>query len=199
MFQRPRNIFPGGTSLKFRAVDEQLQEQLRARRCREAFESIVREFGQRVFRLAYSYLGDEALAEDAAQEVFLRVWRALPHFQGRSSISTWIYAITRNLCLTRVARRASEELRRPRLEPASKPCFGHAPATYDLEQALAQLPAHYRQALVLFYFEGKSYEAAAELLGLPVGTLKTHLHRARKLLRAALEEQYGKPIELRRV
>lgn len=180
-------------------MDERLQEDLRARRYREAFESIVREFGQKVFRLAYSYLEDEALAEDAAQEVFLRIWRALPRFEGRSSISTWVYAIARNLCLTRLARRASEELGRERLEPASRPAFGQAPGAYDLEQALAQLPAHYRQALVLFYFEGKSYEAAAELLGLPVGTLKTHLHRARKLLRAALEEQHGKPIELRGV
>lgn len=180
-------------------VDEQLQKYLRAGRYREAFESIVHEFAQRVFRLAYSYLEDEALAEEAAQEVFLRVWRALPRFEGRSAISTWIYAITRNFCLTRVARRAFEELRRSRLAPTSKPSFGHAPPAYELEQALAQLPPHYRQALVLFYFEGKSYEAAAELLGLPVGTLKTHLHRARKLLRAALEERHGKPIELRRV
>ncbi len=180
-------------------MGERIEELVRAQRRREALEAIVEEFGRKVFRLAYSFLEDEALAEDAAQEVFIRVWRALPQFQGRSSPSTWIYAITRNLCLTRLARRASDERRRSRLVTAAASPARQAPPAYDLEQALGRLPPHYRRVLVLFYFEGKSYEAVAELLGLPLGTVKTHLNRARKRLRAALEEQHEKSFELRRV
>lgn len=74
-----------------------------------------------------------------------------------------------------------------------------APAGYDIEQALSRLPPHYRRVLMLYYFEGKSYQAVAELLGLPLGTVKTHLNRARKRLRAALEEQHEKSFELRRI
>src|SRR5580693_1796363 len=67
----------------------------------QAFERLLDEYRDKVFRLACSILGDEAAAEDAAQEVFLRIWKALPDFRGDSSVSTWIYAIARNTCLTR--------------------------------------------------------------------------------------------------
>jgi RNA polymerase sigma-70 factor (ECF subfamily) len=174
-----------------------IEEHLRAGRYREAFELIVQQFGPKVYRLACSLGNDEALAEDAAQEVLVRVWRALPRFEGRSSVSTWIYAITRNLCLTRAARRAADEIRRSRLAAVPDHAGRQPPSEYDLEQALARLPPHYRRVLVLFYYEGKSYEAVAEALGLPLGTVKTHLNRARKRLRAALEEQHEKSFELR--
>ena len=67
----------------------------------QAFERLLYEYRDRVFRLACSLLGDEAAAEDAAQEIFLKIWKALPSFRGESSLSTWIYAIARNTCLTR--------------------------------------------------------------------------------------------------
>jgi len=66
----------------------------------EEFERIVREFQDKIFRLAFSMLGDRAAAEETAQEVLLRVWKGLPGFRAESSLSTWIYSITRNACLT---------------------------------------------------------------------------------------------------
>ena len=66
----------------------------------EEFERIVREFQDKVFRLAFSMLGDRAAAEEIAQEVLFRVWKGLPRFRAESSLSTWIYSITRNACLT---------------------------------------------------------------------------------------------------
>lgn len=119
----------------------------------------------------------------------MRVWRALPAFERRSSPATWIYAITRNLCRTRAARREVER-KRERSEAESD---DKAPAPWraspDLERALASLPVRYRQVLVFFCYEEKSYEAVAEMLDLPLGTVKTQLQCARSRLRAALEEQ----------
>lgn len=170
-------------------MDEQIWNHLEAGRYREAFELLVEALGNKAFRLACSMLQDEELAKDVVQEVFLRVWRALPAFERRSSPATWVYAITRNLCLTRAARREVERKRERSEAPPAAGVPAPARASADLERALESLPARYRQVLVLFYFEEKSYEAVAEMLDLPLGTVKTQLHRARSRLRAALEEQ----------
>jgi RNA polymerase sigma factor (sigma-70 family) len=74
----------------------------------EEFERIVREFQDKVFRLAFSMLGDRAAAEETAQEVLFRVWKGLPRFRAESSLSTWIYSITRNACLTARSRGGKE-------------------------------------------------------------------------------------------
>ena len=69
-----------------------------------AFDLIVKNFSGKVMRLAYSILGNRALAEDLTQDVFVRIWKALPAYRGLSSVSTWIYSITRNTCLTALKR-----------------------------------------------------------------------------------------------
>jgi len=170
-------------------VDERFWSHFEAGRYREAFEMLVEAFGNKAFRPACSIVQDEDLAKDVTQEVFLRVWRALPAFERRSSPATWIYAITRNLCLSRSARRNVEHRRERSGAPPPASVQAPARAGPDLERALANLPPRYRQLLILFYYEEKSYEAVAEMLGLPLGTVKTQLHRARNQLRAALEEQ----------
>lgn len=170
-------------------MHEQILDPLKAGRYRQALELLVQAFGDKVFRLACSILRDEELAKDAVQEVFLRVWLALPGFEQRSSPATWIYAIARNLCLTRAARREVERKRGRSEARSTAEVPAPARASPDLERALAGLPPRYRQVLVLFYYEEKSYEAVAEMLGMPLGTVKTQLHRARNRLRAALEEQ----------
>lgn len=170
-------------------MDEQIWNDLEAGRYREAFELLVEALGNKAFRLACSMLQDEELAKDVVQEVFLRVWRALPAFERRSSPATWVYAITRNLCLTRAARREVDRSRQCSEAPSRAGVPAPARASADLERALESLPARYRQVLVLFYYEEKSYEAVAEMLDLPLGTVKTQLHRARSRLRAVLEEQ----------
>jgi len=154
----------------------------------EAFERIVEEYQGRVFRLACSILRNEAAAEDAAQEVFIRLWKALPQFRGESSLSTWIYAISRNTCLTRLKReRIRETLPLEEGKVASIPSpQGDPVGEQEIRALVERLPEKYRQVLVLFYFEERSYEQVAEALALPMGTVKTYLHRAKKELASLL-------------
>jgi RNA polymerase sigma-70 factor (ECF subfamily) len=157
----------------------------------QAFERLLDEYREKVFRLACSLLGDEAAAEDAAQETFLKIWRALPGFRGDSSVSTWIYAIARNTCLTR--RRIAARDRTFSLDDADAAAIpSHdipAGMAADLRAALARLPAKYARVLTLFYLEDRSYQQVALALDLPMGTVKTFLHRAKKELAVLLAEQ----------
>lgn len=162
---------------------------LLARRCwQRAFELLVNTYQGKVFRLAYSILGNRTQAEDAAQDALLRVWRALETYNGKASISTWIYAITRNTALSLReyhARRAMAPL-----DSIAEPAAASGEENeQELWNLVAGLPDPYRQAIVLFHMEDKSYDEVARMLDIPVGTVKTHLHRARKLLGARIEEQ----------
>ncbi|HUK17189.1 MAG TPA: sigma-70 family RNA polymerase sigma factor [Bryobacteraceae bacterium] len=151
----------------------------------EEFEAIVREYQDRIFRLACSILGDRASAEEAAQEALVRIWKGLPGFRGQSSLSTWIYAITRNTCFTLMGRWGprTESLEDPagrrEAERRSAATWPAAPVP-DVMALVDRLPAKYRQVVALFYMQEKSYDEVANMLGLPVGTVKTYLFRARK-------------------
>lgn len=151
----------------------------------ENFEALVKEHQDKVFRLCYSMLGDRAQAEDAAQEAFLRIWKSMDRYRGESSIGTWIFSITRNVCLTASAKRkkyfASVEVE----NRGAAPSPDHE---LDIVRLVQQLPDNYRQVVMLFYMEERSYEEVARLLDLPVGTVKTHLHRARKQLATMVKE-----------
>lgn len=150
------------------------------------FEALVKEHQDKVFRLCYSMLGDRAQAEDAAQESFLRIWKAMDRFRGESSMSTWIFSITRNVCLT-----ASRNRAKRRFEPVERADNAGAPSPdreLDIVRFVKQLPENYRHVVMLFYMEERSYDEVARLLDLPVGTVKTYLHRARKQLATMVKE-----------
>jgi RNA polymerase sigma-70 factor, ECF subfamily len=176
------------TSSPASQADAQIQEHLQAKHYREAFGVLLPHYRDRVFRLTFSMLRDRTLAEDTTQDIFLRIWRALPGFAGQSQLSTWIYAISKNACLSELRKRRpqvsldtdeeqqSAEVRALATEDADDS------ATVSVGQLLDQLPERYRQAVVLFYMEDKSYEQTAASLGLPLGTVKALLHRARKRL-----------------
>ena len=131
---------------------------------------------------------DQAAAEDATQDIFLKIWKALPAFRGDSAISTWIYAIARNTCLTR--RRMAAAQRTISLDAADAAAIpSHDPpagSAADLRAAIGRLPAKYARVLVLFYLEDRSYQQVALALDLPMGTVKTYLHRAKKELAVLL-------------
>jgi RNA polymerase sigma-70 factor (ECF subfamily) len=135
--------------------------------------------------------------EDIAQEVFLRVYQAIDRFQGRSSFRTWLYRITRNLCVTELKKRGTRgehlsieeegEEKVNRLLPVSAGGLIDEIERRDLSrnvQALiARLPEKYRTVLTLFYLEQLRYGEIAEIMEIPMGTVKTYIHRARLRLR----------------
>src|SRR5690348_5694972 len=90
-------------------MEQEIRTRLGQKRYREAFELLVSEYQDKVFRLAYAMLGNRAVAEETAQDVFVRIWKALGGYRGEASLSTWIYAIARNTCLTARQRNAARE------------------------------------------------------------------------------------------
>jgi RNA polymerase sigma-70 factor (ECF subfamily) len=171
------------------AMDDGIERHLAAGRHARAFDLVVPAYKDRVFRLAYSILKDRAAAEDAAQETFVRVWKALPRFDGRAALGTWIYAITRNTCLMELRRRRptvsfddpeSTEAQHAAANIATGPADD--PERDNLLRLVETLPRNQQEAVRLFYLEDRSYETVAEQLGMPLGTVKNLLHRARKRL-----------------
>jgi RNA polymerase sigma-70 factor (ECF subfamily) len=156
-----------------------------------AFAAVVEAFERRIYRLCYALLRDAAQAEDAAQETFIRVWRALPGFDGRAALATWLYAIARNRCLTAIGRRRDQlSLSEPDVaalaEAAAAESDADAPGEL-LRELVDALPERYRRAITLFYYGERSIAEVAHQLGVPEGTVKTNLHRARAALLAQLE------------
>ena len=161
-------------------------------------EGLMDRYRQKVMHLAVSILRDQALAEDMAQTVFVKVWQALPKFDGRASLSTWLYTIARNTCLSAVQRErrivpledfaeVADDDGDPMLfgtAQAGAETAGQAAAEYDVARLLDQLPEPYRRVVVLFYLEDRSCEEVGELLSMPTGTVKALLHRGRKRLAA---------------
>ena len=178
-------------------MEQEIRACLDQKRYREAFDLLLAEYRNRVFRLCSSMLGDRAQAEDIAQDVFMRIWKALAGFRGQSSLSTWIYAITRNTCLTAIksaAARKEVPLEEAGVERAATTEEAAISRTgVDLEALVAQLPEKHRQVLRLYYMEEKSYDEVARLLDLPMGSVKTYLHRARKQLAEAVARSRMEP------
>jgi RNA polymerase sigma-70 factor (ECF subfamily) len=172
-------------------TDASLMELVRAERRDEAIALLLPAFRRRVFGLAYSFLRDREAAEDVTQEVFIKLWRALPRFDGRASMSTWIYTIARNASLSALrARRPQSSLSDPEVMEAVESIDPAPPADVIVDRAailrlVDQLPTKQRQVIMLFYMEAQSHEEVAAMLAMPVGTVKTLLHRARARLSAA--------------
>ena len=134
-------------------MEQEIRACLDQKRYREAFDLLLAEYRNKVFRLCSSMLGDRAQAEDIAQDVFMRIWKALAGFRGQSSLSTWIYAITRNTCLTAIksaAARKEVPLEEAGVERAATTEEAAISRTgVDLEALVAQLPEKHRQVLRL--------------------------------------------------
>lgn len=158
---------------------------------RTAFTELVRRHQGRVRSLLLRLCADRTLADDLAQEVFLRAFRGLVGFQGRSAFGTWVYRIAYNVFLNNRARShrhvaLPEDYDVRAAAPDDAMSAGRADLRRDLEGAIDQLPERYRAVVVLYYVHEVSYPEIAEILDLPLGTVKTHLHRAKRMLRAAM-------------
>jgi RNA polymerase sigma-70 factor (ECF subfamily) len=160
-----------------------------------AFEQLVLRHQRYAFNLAYRVLGDYAEAEDVTQEAFVRVWRGLSGFRGQARFTTWLYRIVHNLCLNRLPGLRRELLQTEPLEevladsdPSPADLFDVREQMAFLHAQLDRLPEKYRLVLTLRYLQHLSYDEIATALEVPMGTVKTHIHRARQLLRERLRQ-----------
>jgi RNA polymerase sigma-70 factor, ECF subfamily len=172
-------------------LDEAIIQLIRAGLPDEALARLVPAYRRRVFGLAYGILGDRAAAEDVAQEVFVKLWQNMGGYDGSARLSTWIYAITRNTAVSALRKRSRlVSLSEPGITAVVEAIQSHETADDGTDPQLWRLvdalPDRQRQVVVLFYQDDRSVEDVAEMLGMPVNTVKTHLHRARARLASAV-------------
>lgn len=154
---------------------------------REAFDVVMRAHEDRVFAVCLRVLGDREKALDATQDTFLTVFRKAGQFEGRSALGTWIYRIAVNTCydqMRRAKRRPTEPLPE-HLDPADPTAedeIDSAAVRHEIEVALTLIPAEFRAAVILSDLEGLSLPEVAEILGVPIGTVKSRVFRGRRLL-----------------
>jgi RNA polymerase sigma-70 factor (ECF subfamily) len=156
----------------------------------EGFSMLVGRYERAVYHLAYRTLHDVEEARDAAQEAFFKAYRSLRTFKLDAKFSTWIFSITYHACCDRLSRRkrySNEELPE-RADPSPGPEREAIAAdeAQRLRAAIDALPEKYRAVVTLYHLQGKQYEEIAQVLDLPLGTVKTHLFRAKEQLRKIL-------------
>jgi RNA polymerase sigma-70 factor, ECF subfamily len=169
-----------------------------------AFGVLVRHYQDRLFNTVYRMVGNAEDAQDVVQEAFLNAYQSLEGFKGDSLFFTWLYRIAVNTAISfKRKQRVSLSLNpgrngEPGIDPAdvsqaSRP--GHsleqAEQEHRIQQALNRLSTEHRAVLIMKDMEGQKYEAMAEILQVPIGTIRSRLHRARLELRELLEQDEG--------
>ena len=177
---------------------EAINERELVERCRRgdegAFQELVDRYKALVFALIARTVQGRSRAEDLAQDVFLRIHRGLPYFRGEARLSTWIYRIVANVCAQTSSSPAAvavslDDKSAERATSSLDRRFGDLELRDQLEKAIARLPPHYRLLIAAHYLDGVRYDDLSEALALPLGTVKTHLFRAKQQLRRLLETE----------
>jgi len=161
----------------------------------DAFAVLVRAHQRRVFNVAYRMLLNYEEASEVTQEVFLAAWQSLASFRGDARFSTWLYRITHNCCLRVLEQRRRDHatIAAVQAERAIERAGRSEQLVLDarerlrtIQQFIADLPPKYRIVVILRHLQELTYEEMAETLQVPIGTIKTHLFRARGLLKERL-------------
>lgn len=205
--ERPQFI-PGknGEALEQTVPDSTLAKQAAEGR-QKAFRELLNRYEKPVFSLVYRMVRDRALAEDLAQEAFIRAFNAIGSYNPSYKFSSWIFKIAHNVTIDHLRRRrldtislegsryarTDEERERSRPVVASS---DESPAEHlenqelrgEIEEAIGKLRPHYRTVILLRHVEGRSYQEIAEITDVPLGTVKTYIHRARVELRELLQD-----------
>jgi RNA polymerase sigma-70 factor, ECF subfamily len=170
-----------------------------------AYRELVRRYERPVFSLVYRMVRNRELAEDLSQETFIKVLNALESYRPEFKFSSWVFKIANNAAIDHLRRRELDTLslegsphaETPQMVEATALQIGERGETAleavankelggEIEQAIARLRPEYRTCILLRHVEGRAYEEISEILGLPLGTVKTYIHRARNELRIAL-------------
>lgn len=170
----------------------------------EAFEKLVLSYQKKVFTITYRYMGRREEAEDLAQEAFIKVYRSIKNFRGESSFSTWLYHVVTNVCrdaLRKNSRRLEEdsldcavttekgEIHREVVDWSLSPgpIYEQKELGEFLQSLINQLTPEYKEVIIMRELQELSYEEIAEAAGCSLGTVKSRLSRARKILRSLIE------------
>jgi RNA polymerase sigma-70 factor, ECF subfamily len=167
----------------------------------DAFALLAQRHQRRVFNLSLGMLQDEEDASEATQEAFLAAWQGLPSFRGEACFATWLYRIAYHCCLRQIERCKRERALQAVMEAEQGLEGMYKEKQVDdflelrdrqaiVREQIEKLPAKYRMVLILRHLHEKTYEEMADILSMPVGTIKTHLYRARNLLKERLLAQH---------
>ncbi|MGB8954010.1 MAG: RNA polymerase sigma factor SigW [Tumebacillaceae bacterium] len=170
---------------------------------RMAFAELVELYKDKLYNLAYRMMGNAQEAEDVAQEAFLRAYKNLDSYNAKHKFSTWIYRIATNLCIDKMRKKkpdysldaavdgiegADMYTRIASSERTPEEEYVRAETQTEVQAAIESLPDNYRAAVVLKYMHDMSLQEIAEVLEVPVSTVKTRIHRGREALRASLSQ-----------
>jgi RNA polymerase sigma-70 factor (ECF subfamily) len=162
-----------------------------------AFEALVLKYQDRIYRVVQRMVGGSDAVDDLAQEVFIRAYRSIGDFKGESSLYTWLYKIALNLCRNHYRTRGRRPVHEEIGEDGSATVLESEGASPEdevvrrefweqLRQGLAELPDEQREAVVFCDLEGMSYEEMAEVMGVPIGTVRSRIFRGRRALQERL-------------
>lgn len=188
------------------ATDQEVVAQARLGR-EAAYRELVRRYERPIFSLIYRMVRDRELAEDLSQETFVKALKAVGSYRPEYKFSSWIFKIANNAAIDHLRKRelatlsieGSPHARTPdAMEATALQIGGRLPGPLDqlearelggaIEEAIGRLRPEYRSCILLRHVEGRPYEEIAEILGLPLGTVKTYIHRARAELKEMLDE-----------
>ena len=166
-----------------------------------ALQKIVEAYGKTVYNIALFTLNDELAAEDITQDVFIKIYKGLGQFRGQSSISSWLYRITKNACFDLLKKKKTASLDHEQVgrlanndRESPEGDFFEQAKHNAVRTAVSKLGEQQRMAVSLYYFQQLSYEDIAEIMGQPLNTVKSYLFRGKKMLAAelaAFEESYA--------
>ncbi len=167
----------------------------------KAFKSIIERCHTTAYAAVRGVLGDSDEVEDVLQSVYIKVYRGLAGFRGDSKLSTWVYQIARNEAINAARKHRPEVKPLEDMElPSSggddpEAAYGKRELGEQVEQALANLDENYRMALELRYMGERSYDEIAELMELPVGTVKTYIYRGKAQLKKIITKRSGVSVD----
>lgn len=194
--QSLESFFPGGATTQVEQEDGRLI-QASQQGDQDAFAILLQKHQRRVFNVILRMVHDYDDASDVTQETFLAAWQGLPSFRGEARFSTWLYSIAYHCSLRQLERRKHEEALQTAMQAQQLPEDAQLEKRpeemvegYDMQarvrEHISQLPMKYRVVLSLRHLQDRTYEEMAQILNLPIGTIKTHLFRARNLLKERL-------------
>jgi RNA polymerase sigma-70 factor (ECF subfamily) len=168
-------------------------------RLADKYDECVRYHFDMVYQIALMRSGDHSLAEDITQEVFIRIYKGLSHFREDSQLSTWIYRITMNVCHTYLKKESQHQLKQTLVEVGD---FLHQTKSHSPEEvlmkksrqeevwaAIQSLTPIQADVITLYYLKEYDYSEISDILKMPMGTLKSHLHRAKKALKQYFQKE----------